>query len=293
MTRHAAAINGMNGTPQAVFLWMFTALVRNDPQEQDSRHAVIRNQQVNSPSPLTTGERCPMFIKCTCRRVLHREFDTLTDTLRSGRPCDLWTPLEAKGRDPPRNRQFWTRAGATGRPECSLLIRVSLVRSQRGPPIESTSCRDSAMRRYGSCQHYVSSSHPVGAACACYAPGRTNQIGFLSINAVACVMPLGDYKSRILFRTCNLFTLLINDGPETTRITGHDSRHAEVVPPFLRSEYDRASTEAVVHVRVKEDCEDRTTQRICGDDSALHKRKRETRLRCWPPLVHPNGNPKK
>ena len=132
------------------------------------------------------------------------------------------------------------------------------------------------MRRYGSCQHYVSSSHPVGAACACYAPGRTNQIGFLSINAVACVMPLGDYKSRILFRTCNLFTLLINDGPETTRITGHDSRHAEVVPPFLRSEYDRASTEAVVHVRVKEDCEDRTTQRICGDDSALHKRKRET-----------------
>ena len=52
MTRHAAAINSMNGTPQAVFLWMFTALVRNDPQEQDSRHAVIRNQQVSGSSPL-------------------------------------------------------------------------------------------------------------------------------------------------------------------------------------------------------------------------------------------------
>ena len=84
-----------------------------------------------------------------------------------------------------------------------------------------------------------------------------------------------DYKARILFRTRDLVTLLIYDRLETTRITGDDSCHAEVVPPFLRSEHDGASTEAVVHVRVEEDGEDRTTQRVCGDDSALHEWERK------------------
>ena len=37
-----------------------------------------------------------------------------------------------------------------------LLIRVSLVRSQRGPPIESTTYRASGLRQVSLCQHYVS-----------------------------------------------------------------------------------------------------------------------------------------
>ena len=115
--------------------------------------------------------------------------------------------LDIPGSESPTSPQQNAPLDATGRGwigENRALIRVSLVRSQRGPPIESPAYGDSAIRRYGSCQHYVSS------------------------------------------------------------------------PPFLGSEHDRASTEAVIHMRVKEECEDRTTQRICGDDSALHKRKRET-----------------
>ena len=49
-------------------------------------------------SRLSTGARRRVCIKCTCRRARLPRFDTLSDTLRSVRPCDLWTPLEAKGR---------------------------------------------------------------------------------------------------------------------------------------------------------------------------------------------------
>ena len=42
---------------------------------------------------------CYMYIECTCQRARPPKFDTLSDTLRSGRPCDFWTPLEAKGSD--------------------------------------------------------------------------------------------------------------------------------------------------------------------------------------------------
>ena len=50
-------------------------------------------------SRLSTGARRPVCIKCTRRLARPPRVDTLTDTLRSGRPCDLWTPLEAKGGD--------------------------------------------------------------------------------------------------------------------------------------------------------------------------------------------------
>ena len=67
--------------------------------------------------------------------------DTQSDTLRSGRPCDSWTPLEAKVREFLSKTHRWTPSDAGGSPETELLIRVSLVRSQRGPPIESTTYR--------------------------------------------------------------------------------------------------------------------------------------------------------
>ena len=51
------------------------------------------------PSRLSTGARRPVYIECTWRRARLPRFDTLSDTLRSGRPCDLWTPLEAKVAD--------------------------------------------------------------------------------------------------------------------------------------------------------------------------------------------------
>ena len=40
-----------------------------------------------------------MYIEYTCRRPRPPGFDTQSDTLRTGRPCDSWTPLEAKGGD--------------------------------------------------------------------------------------------------------------------------------------------------------------------------------------------------
>ena len=58
------------------------------------------------------------------------------DTLRSGCPCDSWTPLEAKVREFLSKMHRWTLSDAGGTAETDLLIRVALVRSQRGPPIE-------------------------------------------------------------------------------------------------------------------------------------------------------------
>ena len=62
------------------------------------------------------------------------EIDTQSDTLRSARPRDSWTPSEAKVRDSLSKRYRWTSSDAGGTAGTDLLIRVSLVRSQRGPP---------------------------------------------------------------------------------------------------------------------------------------------------------------
>ena len=62
--------------------------------------------------------------------------DTQSDTLRSGRPRDSWTPSEAKVREFLSKRYRWTPSDAGGTAGTDLLIRVSLVRSQRGPLIE-------------------------------------------------------------------------------------------------------------------------------------------------------------
>ena len=89
---------------------------------------------------------------------------------------------------------------------------------------------------------------------------------------------VGDYESRILHGTCNLVTLLINDGLEASRIAGHNSSHAEVVRPFARSEDDGASAEAAIHVRIKVDFLDWTIERNRADESTLHKRKGQTQI---------------
>ena len=65
------------------------------------------------------------------------EIDTQSDTLRSGRPCDSWTPLEAKVREFLSKMHRWTLSDAGGSAGTELLIRVSLVRSQRGPPTDT------------------------------------------------------------------------------------------------------------------------------------------------------------
>ena len=71
------------------------------------------------------------------RPEIDTQADTQSDTLRSGRPCDSWTPSEAKVRDSLSKTHRWTPPDAGGTAGTDLLIRVSLVRSQRGPPIES------------------------------------------------------------------------------------------------------------------------------------------------------------
>ena len=74
-------------------------------------------------------------------RIHRPEIDTQSDTLRSGRPRDSWTPSEAKVREFFSKMHRWTPLDAGGQAGTELLIRVSLVRSQRGPPIESTTHR--------------------------------------------------------------------------------------------------------------------------------------------------------
>ena len=67
------------------------------------------------------------------RDVVHApdrsEIDTLSDTLRSGRPCDSWTPLEAKVREFLSKTHRCTPLDAGGKAETDLVVRVSLVRS--------------------------------------------------------------------------------------------------------------------------------------------------------------------
>ena len=91
--------------------------------------------------------------------VLHApdrsEIDTQSDTLRSGRPCDSRTPLEAKVREFLSKMHGWTSPDAVGKAEIDLLIRVPLVRSQRGPPIESISYGDLVLSGTSACQHFV------------------------------------------------------------------------------------------------------------------------------------------
>ena len=71
------------------------------------------------------------------RPEIDTQADTQSDTLRSGRPCDSWTPLDAKVREFLSKTHRWTPSDAGGTAETDLLIRVSLVRSQHGPRIES------------------------------------------------------------------------------------------------------------------------------------------------------------
>ena len=61
------------------------------------------------------------------------EIDTQSDTLLNARPCDSWTPSEARVRESLSKMNRWTPSDAGGSAETDLLIRVSLVRSQRGP----------------------------------------------------------------------------------------------------------------------------------------------------------------
>ena len=89
------------------------------------------------------------------RPEIDTQADTQSDTLRSGRPCDSWTPLEAKVREFLSKTHRWTPSDAGGSAETDLLIRVSLVRSQRGPPIESISYEDLVSGLTSVCQHFV------------------------------------------------------------------------------------------------------------------------------------------
>ena len=75
------------------------------------------------------------------RPEIDTQADTQSDTLRSGRPCDSWTPLEAKVRESLSKTHRWTLSDAGGSAETDLVVRVSLVRSQPGPSTESGSHR--------------------------------------------------------------------------------------------------------------------------------------------------------
>ena len=66
------------------------------------------------------------------RPEIDTQADTQSDTLRSGRPCDSWTPLEAKVRESLNKMHHWTLSDAGGSAETDLLIRVPLVRSGVG-----------------------------------------------------------------------------------------------------------------------------------------------------------------
>ena len=100
---------------------------------------------VRGPSSATSfrARAAPCHVMHTPDRS---EIDTQSDTLRSGRPCDSWTPLDAKVREFLSKTHRWTPSDAGGTAETNLVIRVSLVRSQRGPPIESTTYGASRIR---------------------------------------------------------------------------------------------------------------------------------------------------
>ena len=64
-------------------------------------------------------------------------------------------PRKRKSAIPSAKTHRWTPSDAGGTAGTDLLIRVSLVRSQRGPPIESISYEDLVSGGISVCQHFV------------------------------------------------------------------------------------------------------------------------------------------
>ena len=104
------------------------------------------DRRANRPSAFRSGQR-PARAHApsrpwSCQLRAAPAIDTQSDTLRSARPRDSWTPSEAKVREFLSKTHRRTLLDAGGSAEINLLIRVSLVRSQRGPQIESITYED-------------------------------------------------------------------------------------------------------------------------------------------------------
>ena len=101
------------------------------------------------------------FLSSVCRTTLDPTASHGTQTacqqqMKSGRSRAIpEASLEAKVREFLSKTHRLTPSDAGGKAEIDLLIRVSLVRSQRGPPIESITYRDLGATVADGCHHYV------------------------------------------------------------------------------------------------------------------------------------------
>ena len=112
----------------------------------------IAHADVSSGTAIRARFHCGFF----ARR--HPRFDTLSDTLRSGRGCDIWTWLDPEFENSLGKTTIWTPPDVAGQATLGFVISRSAVRVRSPAPIKSTTYRVSRDRRLRPCRHYVGKS---------------------------------------------------------------------------------------------------------------------------------------
>ena len=79
----------------------------------------------------------------------HPRFETLTDTLRSGRGRDFWTRLDPEFANSLGKTTIWTHPDLAGRPRMRFVISRSAVRVRSPAPLEAITYRDRDSERSG------------------------------------------------------------------------------------------------------------------------------------------------
>ena len=88
------------------------------------------------------------------------DFDTLSDTLRSGRGCDFWTRLDPEFANFLGKTTIWTPPDVAGQATSRFVISRSAVRVRSPAPIKSTTYEDQGSNRPTPCHHCVTTTRP-------------------------------------------------------------------------------------------------------------------------------------